>query len=259
MVLCLVAACARVPVEVPPSGPPFLVVVTWNLNAGRGELPALIDDLAAGRLTPSPVLDYVVLVQEALDGGTRDVQQTAASRGLSSYFAPVWRAPSGGLGRAGATAMGNAILSTLPLTDARTIELPRERQARTAARADVLFRNVTLFVVSTHFENRLGWRNGFFADRARRRQADVLLRNLPEGQPGIVGGDLNTMLGPEEPALQLLLARFPDTPPRPAPTFRDRLVLDHLFFDLPATWAATRAVVANRYGSDHHPVLGIIR
>ena len=42
------------------------------------------------------------------------------------------------------------------------------------------------------------------------------------------------------------------------PTFHDRLVLDHLFFDLPDGWVAARQVIANRYGSDHHPVLGLV-
>ena len=70
---------------------------------------------------------------------------------------------------------------------------------------------------------------------------------------------MNTMLGAAEPAWRVFSERFPDTPAdRPRPTFRDRLVLDHLFFDLPDGWAVTRRVVAERYGSDHHPVIGIV-
>jgi endonuclease/exonuclease/phosphatase (EEP) superfamily protein YafD len=70
---------------------------------------------------------------------------------------------------------------------------------------------------------------------------------------------MNTMLGPAEPAWQVLSKRFPDTPAdRPRPTFRDRLVLDHLFFDLPDGWTVTRRVVPERYGSDHHPVIGVV-
>ena len=89
-------------------------------------------------------------------------------------------------------------------------------------------------------------------------QAQALLQSLPDG-PGIVGGDLNTWLGPEEPAWRLLLDRFDDTPSEAlTPTFRDRLVLDHLFFGLPDRWEAAQQVVAERYGSDHHPVLGVV-
>jgi len=114
-----------------------------------------------------------------------------------------------------------------------------------------------LFVVSTHLENRLGWFRGLFGDRARARQAAALLQALPSGH-GIVGGDFNTMLGRNEPAWRAMLERFPDTPDRPEPTFRDRLVLDHLFFDLPDGWGVTRQVITDQYGSDHHPVLADI-
>src|SRR4029077_16871873 len=80
-----------------------------------------------------------------------------------------------------------------------------------------------------------------------------------EHEHGILGGDLNTWLGPREPAWRDLLQRFPDTPrDPPQPPFHDRLVLDHLFFDLPAGWRATRRVVKDAYGSDHHPVVAIV-
>jgi predicted aspartyl protease len=53
--------------------------------------------------------------------------------------------------------------------------------------------------------------------------------------------------------------RFRDTPTDPPqPTFHDRLVLDHLFFDLPDGWMAIRRVVSDSYGSDHHPVVAIV-
>jgi endonuclease/exonuclease/phosphatase family metal-dependent hydrolase len=114
-------------------------------------------------------------------------------------------------------------------------------------------------VVSTHFENRLSWlRGGIFGDRARGRQAEALLRALPDG-PGILGGDINTLLGPAEPAWRLLAMRFPDTPTHDAdPTFRERLTLDHVFFDLPDGWTSSRRVIEDRYRSDHHPVLGMV-
>jgi endonuclease/exonuclease/phosphatase family metal-dependent hydrolase len=248
--LVLLAGCVRPAPVVTPSGPILLAVVTWNLHGSRGELPRLLDDLAGGRLTDAPVRDYVVLLQEATDQGDRDVRATATGRQLSAYFSLVWRI--------GPRTSGNAILSTLPLTDRRAIDLPRERQPRAAAMAAIPIAGETLFVISTHLENRLGWLRGLFGDRARGRQAEALLLELPPQQHGILGGDMNTMLGPTEPAWRAFLDRFPDTPPRPEPTFRDRLVLDHLFLDLPDGWTATRRVIEDRYGSDHHPVLGVI-
>jgi endonuclease/exonuclease/phosphatase family metal-dependent hydrolase len=213
------------------------------MHGGRGDLSRLLDELAGPLAAPS---DYVALLQEAGDEADRDVRAIAAARGLSVVF---HRTPE--------RRIGNALVSTLPLESPRVIDLPRERQPRRALMAHVSIGDLPLFVASAHLENRLGWMRGLFGDRARGRQADALIGNLPPG-PGILGGDMNTMLGPDEPAWRALLERFPDTPPRPEPTFRDRLVLDHLFFDLPDGWTATRRVLPDLYGSDHHPVLGTI-
>jgi endonuclease/exonuclease/phosphatase family metal-dependent hydrolase len=103
------------------------------------------------------------------------------------------------------------------------------------------------------------WWRALFSDTARAEQASALLRELPSEGNGILDGDLNTWLGPNEPAWRAMLRRFPDTPrDAPQPTFRDRLVLDHVSFDLPHGWTATRRVVKDAYGSDHHPVIAAI-
>lgn len=151
------------------------------------------------------------------------------------------------------------MVASTTLRNVRTIALPRVRQPRSAMVADVDVGGRTLFVVNAHFENRVSWwRGGLLSDGARARQAEALLMELPAG-PGIAGGDLNTWLGPSEPAWRAFSRRFDDTPAeRPVPTFRDRLTLDHLFFDLPDGWRAARWVLAERYGSDHHPVIGTI-
>ena len=230
----------------------MLAIVTWNLHHGRGKLPQLVADLAGRHLTAAS-LDYVLLVQEATTGGEpeQDTLAQAASLGLTAYFSPVRQR--------GQYVTGNAILSTLPLRMTRVIALPRERQPRTAVMASISVAGTELFVVSAHLENRVGLTRGLlFVEGARARQAEVLIGALPPGSPGIVGGDMNTWLGPTEPAWRALLERFPDTPPKPEPTLRDRLVLDHLFFDLPDGWIAARQVIADQHGSDHHPVLGLL-
>jgi len=213
------------------------------MHGGRGDLQRLIADLEAGRLTGAPAGDYVLLLQEFVDRGD-DVVARSSRRPLTLFSSPVRGSSS------------NAIVSSLRLEEPRTIDLPRERQPRAAVVARVRVAGESLFVVSTHLENRLGLLEGLFADKARGRQAEVLLQSL--SGHGLVGGDFNTMLGPDEPAWRLLLERFPDTPEKPEPTFRDRLVLDHLFFDLPDGWRATRQVIADQYGSDHHPVIAEI-
>jgi endonuclease/exonuclease/phosphatase family metal-dependent hydrolase len=234
-----------------------LVVVSWNMHGGEGHLGALLDDLLQGSLSQKPVRDVVLLLQEAAGDGARDVRAFASARGLSVVFGEV-HGGGGGPDDGEGPVIGNAIVSTLPLDEGRVIDLPRERQRRAAVIAKVVVGGRTLFVGSTHLENRLGWLRGLFGDKARGRQARALLRSLPPTAPGIIGGDMNTMLGPEEPAWRAFLERFPETPESSQPTFRERLVLDHLFFDLPEGWQATQQVVASRYGSDHHPVLGLV-
>ena len=240
LVGCLLAACAQITPATTPPRPSLLTVLTWNTHGSSGDLRRLISDLETGVLTNAPPRDYILFLQEFPN---RD-QEGLGSRthALTLVTSPV----------RGAT--GNAIVSTLPLEEPRAIDLPRERQPRAAVVAVIHVGAQPLFVVSTHLENRLGWLRGLFGDRARGRQAESLIQALPPGL-GIVGGDFNTMLGPDEPAWRALLKRFPDTPDRPDPTFRDRLVLDHLFFDLPDGWTVNRRVIDDRYGSDHHPVV----
>jgi endonuclease/exonuclease/phosphatase family metal-dependent hydrolase len=248
----LAAACSaplRRPAVSAPGAPITLAVVTWNTHEGRGHLARLVADLADGRLTGSSPADFAVLIQEAVAGMHAAPDTIAGQRQLSVAFEPV----------GDARAKGNAILSTQPLMSTRVIALPRARQPRSALAATIRVADAELFLVNAHFENRVSlWRGLVFGDTARGRQATALLAQLPSG-PGIAGGDLNTSLGPNEPALKAFKERFHDTPSGPTePTFRNRLVLDHLFFDLPDGWRVERRVLADTYGSDHHPVLGII-
>jgi endonuclease/exonuclease/phosphatase family metal-dependent hydrolase len=256
--LCLAAvftaACtSHAPALSPPrpQSPVVLVVVTWNVHSGRGDLPRFIDDLTQGRLTGFPVRDYAILLQETIAGNQYDAVKVARDRQAWAYFEQVRESKQG--------TSGNAIVTTAMPLSARTIVLPRIRRVRKAIVASLEIDRQPLFIVDAHFENRYGWLHGvLISDRARKQQADALLKELPAG-PGILGGDLNTWLGTDEPALKALGLRF-DAPPNDAqaPTFANRLVLDHLFFDLPSGWTASRRVIADRYGSDHHPVLGLI-
>ncbi len=231
------------------------------MNAGRGDLPRLVADLEAGRLGlprrsrvaakagGGPASAYLVLLQEAVEG---DLHAIAGPRGWPVFFVPV--RDDGGRIR------GNAILSSRPILNPRTIPLPRERQPRAAAAASIDVAGRRLFVVSAHLENRASWwTGGLLSDAARRRQVDALLQVLPPDEPGILGGDFNTWLGPNEPAWQALAQRFGETAGAArTPTFRNRLILDHLFFDLPAGWRVSSRVVPDAYESDHHPVVAMV-
>src|SRR5439155_5701261 len=134
----------------------------------------------SGTLTGQPVGSFVLLLQEAYRsgadvpskpsgrtswasaqrpphaGGTRDDIVTIARRlKLAAFYVPSMRN-----GAPGATEedRGNAILSTLPLSELTAIELPLERQRRVAleATAPIVWPGhgaVTLRVVCTHFTN----------------------------------------------------------------------------------------------------------
>src|SRR5258705_6923160 len=222
------ASCMRPRLESRPSrSPVMLAVATWNMHAGRGDLARLRYELASGVLTDGVPADYILLLQEDVEPSDHGALGTAAVNGLSSFFAPV---------RGSAERMsGNAILSTRPLLEPRVLTLQRERQPRSAVAATIRLDAATLFVVDVHMENRLAWWRMLFSDTARGRQATELLRELPPQGDGILGGDLNTWLGPREPAWRLMLQRFSDTPPdRPQPDFRDRLRLGALSLAVPA-------------------------
>ena len=210
-------------------------------------------------MTGSVPADYVILLQEDIEPSSSDAASTgehtardmAELNGLSYFGAPV-------RGDARRTT-GNAIISTRPLLNPHVITLEQERQPRSAIAATIRLDGASLFVVNVHMENRVAWWRALFSDTARGEQASALLRQLPPTGNGILGGDLNTWLGPNEPAWHVMLKRFPDTPREPPqPTFHDRLVLDHLFFDLPDGWSVTRRVSKDAYGSDHHPVIAAV-
>ncbi|NOT26456.1 MAG: hypothetical protein HOP16_10185 [Acidobacteria bacterium] len=94
------------------------------------------------RMSPSPPT-----------GARQDIVETARTRGLSVFYLPSMR--NGSEEGAAGEDRGNAILSTLPLTELAGIELPFERQRRVAAAATVTRRDAAgapwrLRVVSVH-------------------------------------------------------------------------------------------------------------
>ena len=252
-IILAAGACVR-PHVVPPSpalAPITLAVATWNMHAGKGELARFVDDLASGRLTHGAPRDYVVLLQEDVERDNEPLGAVAATRHLFAFFLP--------LRREHGAISGNAILSTQPFDQPRIIPLPRERQPRASAAANITIAGERLFIATMHLENRLPWWEALVSDTARGRQARALLQELPATQHGVLGGDLNTWFGPGEPAWKEMVRRFPDTQfDRLQPTFRNRLVLDHLLFDLPDGWTVSRRVVQENYGSDHSPVVAVV-
>ena len=270
-----------------------LAVVTWNVHGGGGDVDALIRDLRAGQLDGQPTESFVLLLQEAFRSGpavpaeldsnakgsrrvapdTEDRQESsiealAHRNGLHLLYVPSLR--NGGSDDPPED-RGNAILSTLPLSEWEALELPLERQRRVAvaARIQVTSRageKLRVRFVNVHFDLRSPWRRFYRSlGAARAEQAKAVVERFQNDSVVVVGGDLNTWFGGTgEEAARIMRRAFPQPGKRnesrtvSAPGPLPDLLLDHLFFRLPPDMSASYQVVENRYGSDHFPVLGRI-
>ena len=115
LIALIAAACAttRVAIRPEPGTPADLAIVTWNMDAGRGDLSRLASDLVSGRLTGAPPIDYVLLLQEAVSGVGVDASDLAKAHNLHLFLVPVYEID----GRV----RGDAIVSSRPLQDTRAI------------------------------------------------------------------------------------------------------------------------------------------
>src|SRR4030095_974677 len=127
-----------------------------------------------------------------------DVATIAKSLGVALFYVPSMR---NGIASVDPEDRGNAILSTLDLSDPVVVELPMENQRRNAVVATVQAQARdgspwVLRVANVHLDTALAiTRGGPFA--ARRRQAHALIDSLrtPEDVPTVLAGDFNTWGG----------------------------------------------------------------
>jgi hypothetical protein len=272
----------------PASSPPSLeevVVVTWNAHLAEGRLTELVGALRTGSLTNGvPVRHFVLLVQELFRRGREvpifadgmrtahairareqaapDVNDYAAALGLSLLYVPSMR-NGGDLDED----RGNAILSTEPLSSAVAFELPFERQRRVAVGAaiDVTdgVRRVTLRLMDVHLEPLSSPQWLWVLRNPRGRQIRAVLSLLAESRDDVawggtvLGGDFNTIQsGPQESAYEHARAWSTGFAHEDQRTTHMMGRLDYLFFRLrPGVTAATMRI-EDKFGSDHHPVLG---
>ncbi|HET6763952.1 MAG TPA: endonuclease/exonuclease/phosphatase family protein [Longimicrobiaceae bacterium] len=267
-----------------------LVVVSWNVHVGGGDVSRFVDSLRAGRLTGGvPVRHFVLLLQEALrvdsvslhpsaspvtgmarrivealPGGDRvEIVRLADSLGLALAYAPSmrngWDAPED---------RGNAILSTLPLADVQAVELPFEAQRRVAVTARVLGRSAggcpwSLRVTDVHLDNvSAGWSITRTLGTGRLRQGRGLLAALaPDTSTvSLLAGDMNTVRGTSEEVVQLFRSQLPQSPtPVWTRTHATGLHLDHVFVRSPYGTPRVSRRVDDRFGSDHYPLLTRLR
>lgn len=260
-----------------------LTVVSWNTALGAGDVERLVADL---RRT-NPTAPIVLLLQEVYRGGPEvptllsrtsafasrlkglradgrrdEVESIASALGMGAYYVPSMRNGSPLLSDED---RGNAILSTLPLSDLMAFELPFERQRRVAVGATLQGTSAAgtpweLRVVSTHLDNMSGVKRLWLASELGRvRQTRSLLNQLEDEPSVILGGDFNTWFGFADQAFRETARAFPGTPvtDRRA-TFHGLLRLDHLFFRLPERWSGSFRRADDSYGSDHYPLIATI-
>ena len=262
-----------------------LIVVNWNMHVGGGDLGRLFDDV---RQRWGPTTPVVFLIQEAYragpevpsaldrtasfasliktpraDGGREEIEDAARRLGLHAYYVPSMR--NGGPSTSDED-RGNAILSTLPLTDLSAIELPFERQRRVAVAATIGGSTSAgtpwhLRLVSAHLDNMVGARRLWIAggEFGRTRQARGLVAALESERSLVLGADLNSWFGFRDGAYRTAARAFPQTQvtDRRA-TFHGLLRLDHLFFRLHDGRTAAFHRADDSYGSDHFPLIAQI-
>ena len=263
-----------------------LAVLTWNAHLAEGRLDELIARLRDGSLTGGrPVQRFVLLLQElfrrgsdvpvfaldsrsahairARDPRAPDARDRAAALGLSMLYVPSMRNGADLL-----EDRGNAIVSTEPLSEPFALELPLERQRRVVIGATV---HVTvsgvvmpLQLVNVHFEPLSSPATLWVFRNPRQRQIAALLELLrsPDFErPGavgtVLGGDFNTIQGgPEEEAYAHARVWSHSLLEEDRRSTHHMGRIDYLFFRLMSGWSGSTMRIDEKFGSDHHPVLG---
>jgi endonuclease/exonuclease/phosphatase family metal-dependent hydrolase len=258
-----------------------ITIVSWNTAVGGADIVGFVRSQTDSRLplvmllqevyrsgseVPSTLTGDVAfagrLGGEAAERDEREIEEVGRLLGLSVYYVPSMR--NGG--EASDEDRGNAILSSVPLTDLQAIELPFERQRRVAIAATVEGQTSAgtpwrLRVVSAHLDNIGSARRAWIgSEYGRARQARGLATLFQDTQPTILAGDFNTWFGFSDQAYVETAREFPET--RVAdrrPTFLGLLRLDHVFYRLPREWHLDVRRGAARFGSDHFPLIGSLR
>jgi endonuclease/exonuclease/phosphatase family metal-dependent hydrolase len=242
-----------------------LVIATWNVEVGSGDLVRFLGDRlghacsATSEHRASTRVPFVLLVQEAhrasddipeipngvalpsrigkpaSHGERADIVKIAAACNLSLFYAPSMR---NGAEDEGETPedRGNAILASVPLSDLAAIELPLETQRRVAVAALAHPPGQEpIRVVSFHLDvaaNPL--RVLTTGNSTRLRQGLGLAGALQELDSGdtrlvtVIGGDVNSW-SEKETVIRHLSEQFPDSPEPTSEGTRGSYPTDHMF------------------------------
>jgi endonuclease/exonuclease/phosphatase family metal-dependent hydrolase len=157
---------------------------------------------------------------------------------------------------------GNAVLSTVALSDVTAIELPLESQRRVALQVQVRVKGpsaeVPVTIVDTHFTNMVMHHLWVLSESGRLRQARALAGVLPSSGPLIVGGDFNAWFGFRDAAFKEMAKLAHPSPDQDSRATFGPLRLDHLLFRLPSGWTSKVRRGESKYGSDHYPLIALV-
>jgi hypothetical protein len=253
-----------------------VVFVSWNVHVGSGDIRSFVADLRAGVHTGGRRFPhYVLLLQEAVRtsdvpafapgaaGAKRipahdpvlpiDIVRVSDELGASLIYVPSMR--NGSSAEDPAEDRGSAIVSTIPMQKPMAIELPGERQRRVVISAQI----GTFSVAVVHLDALGGSRRLrlFWTPWMRDVQVRTTASALPDPNgPLVVGADLNTWHGRDERAARHLAQLFRATPLSVDRHGLGLRVLDYMFFRAGTNQRARYRQLANRYGSDHRPLVG---
>jgi endonuclease/exonuclease/phosphatase family metal-dependent hydrolase len=251
-----------------------ITFVSWNVHVGNGDIRAFVKDLTGGAHTGGrAVSHYVLMLQEAVrtdgvpplmpnaSGAARiaahapphpvDIVAISRELGLSLIYVPSMR--NGASPDDPAEDRGNAILSTLPLSEPIAVELPGERQRRV-----VIIANAAMISIAVVHLDALGGARrlrAFWTPWMRDAQVRSAAAGLPDG-PLVIGGDLNTWHGRDEFAARFLERQVGVTPLTIDRAGLGLRVLDYMFFRAGTDRHAHYRQLDRRYGSDHRPLVG---
>ena len=249
------------------SGDRPLAIVSWNMAVGRGDLPALMRDVRASQ----PDADLIFLLQEAYrtdvvpddcppgsgrakaiaqprPPGSEDIVAVATRLGLHLAYAPSMRNGTD-CAREPREDRGNAILSTLPISNVAVIELPFAQQRRVALAATVGGGRRAIHVMSIHFDTIFG----------HQRMGEGIWQAaqiLGWTDRFVIAGDFNTTL-PGDGGRARMRERFKELDCGKGGTHELGRRLDRAFVASgdPALACATER---DRFGSDHHPLVALV-
>ncbi len=286
-------------------GADSVAVVSWNIHIGGGDVARFLEEELGYSCQPesweptASFSHFVLLFQEAYrrseavpdapesfrfpprivpespPEGWPDIAQVARRCGLALLYIPSqrngWETWEGGR-----EDKGNAILSTLPLSELAGIELPFEAGRKVAVAATIpMPSGVELRVVSVHLDvastlyrtlttgntarlrQTLGLLDALaLMEEARAEQEPASCGVVPHLIAAVAAGDFNSWSAGESAIDQLYLC-FPDSPPWDGEPTHRSFPTDFIFFrtaddGLVSYLEGSERRMEDRYGSDHH-------